>query len=128
MTGASAADQPYRDGITANMVKLGVPAATITAYLASRPALSSVSNPLQEIITEKYIANFLKVEPWNDWRRTGFPVVPIVPAAVIPTIPQRIRAANSELSSNATQVAASGIPTGEDGMTFKLWWAGGANK
>ena len=87
-----------------------------------------MSNPLQEIITEKYIANFLKVEPWNDWRRTGFPVVPIVPAAVIPTIPQRIRAANSELSSNATQVAASGIPTGEDGMTFKLWWAGGANK
>jgi len=128
VSGAAAADQPYRDGITANMTKLGVPQSAITAYLATRPPLASVANPLQEIITEKYVANFLKTEPWNDWRRTGYPVVPIVPAAVIPTIPQRIRAPNSELSSNATQVAASGIPTGEDGMTVKLWWAGGDNK
>ncbi|HSQ32590.1 MAG TPA: SusD/RagB family nutrient-binding outer membrane lipoprotein [Gemmatimonadaceae bacterium] len=128
VAGAAAADQPYRDAIRANMTKLGVSQAAITAYLATRPALASVSNPLQEIITEKYIANFLKPEPWNDWRRTGFPVVPLVPQAVIPTIPQRIRAPNSELSSNGSQLAATGIPTGLDGMTVKLWWAGGDNK
>ena len=92
MSGAAAADQAYRDGIRANMTKLGVAAAAINAYIAARPALASVANPLQEIITEKYIANFLKTEPWNDWRRTGFPVVPLVPQAVINTIPQRIRA------------------------------------
>ena len=128
VSGAASADQAYRDGIRANMTKLGVSSAAITAYLAARPALASVANPLQEIITEKYIANFLKTEPWNDWRRTGYPVVPLVPQAVIPTIPQRIRAPNSELSSNSTQVAASGIPTGQDGMKVKLWWAGGDNK
>ena len=128
VSGAAAADQPYRDGIRANMTKLGVATAAINAYVASRPALTSVANPLQEIIIEKDIANFLKTEPWNDWRRTGFPVVPLVPQAVIPTLPQRIRAPNSELSANSVQVAASGIPTGEDGMTVKLWWAGGANK
>jgi hypothetical protein len=128
VSGAAAADQPYRDGIKANMTKLGVSSAAITAYLAARPPLASVANPLQEIITEKYVANFLKTEPWNDWRRTGFPVVPLVPQAVIPTIPQRIRAPNSELSSNGTQLAATGIPTGEDGMKVKLWWAGGDNK
>ena len=128
VSGAAAADQAYRDGIRANMTKLGVSTAAITAYLAARPPLASVANPLQEIITEKYIANFLKTEPWNDWRRTGYPVVPLVPQAVIPTIPQRIRAPNSELSSNSIQVAASGIPTGEDGMKVKLWWAGGDNK
>ncbi|MGH9887295.1 MAG: SusD/RagB family nutrient-binding outer membrane lipoprotein, partial [bacterium] len=108
--------------------KLGVPAAAIYAYVASRPPLASSSNALQEIITEKYVANFLKTEPWNDWRRTGYPVVPIVPQAVIPTIPQRIRAPNSELSSNSVQVSATGIPTGIDGMKVKLWWAGGDNK
>ena len=75
-----------------------------------------------------YIANFLKTEPWDDWRRTGFPIVPLVPQAVIATLPQRIRAPNSELSSNSVQVAASGIPTGEDGMVVKLWWAGGDNR
>ena len=128
VSGAAAADAPYRDAIRANMQKLGVATAAINAYLNARPALGSVANPLQEIITEKYIANFLKTEPWNDWRRTGFPVVPIVPQAVINTLPQRIRAPNSELSANSVQVAASGIPTGQDGMKVKLWWAGGDNK
>jgi SusD/RagB-like outer membrane lipoprotein len=128
VNGAAAADQAYRDGIRANMTKLGVPSAAIDAYIAARPPLASVTNPLQEIITEKYVANFLKTEPWNDWRRTGYPVVPIVPAAVINTIPQRIRAPASELSSNSAQVTATGFPTGIDGMKVKLWWAGGDNK
>jgi hypothetical protein len=127
VSGAAAADAPYREGIRANMTKLGVSSAAITAYLASRPTLTS-ANALQEIITEKYVANFLKTEPWNDWRRTGFPAVPIVPTAVIKSIPQRIRAPNSELSSNANQVSATGIPTGIEGMIVKLWWAGGENK
>jgi hypothetical protein len=127
VSGAAAADPAYRDGIRANMTKLGVPAAAITAYVNARPALTA-ANALQEIITEKYIANFLKTEPWNDWRRTGFPAVPIVPQAVIPTIPQRIRAPASELSSNTAQVTKSGFPTGIDGMKIKLWWAGGDNK
>jgi hypothetical protein len=127
VSGAAAADGAYRDGIRANMTKLGVPAAAITAYVNARPALTA-ANALQEIITEKYIANFLKTEPWNDWRRTGFPAIPLVPQAVIPTIPQRIRAPSSELSSNTAQVNALGFPTGIDGMKIKLWWAGGDNK
>lgn len=123
-TGASAADAPYRDGIRANMEKLGVPAAAITAYLATRPALGTLSNPLEEIITQKYITNFLKVEPWNDWRRTGYPVLPApVERSVITGIPQRIRTPGSELSNNINQVTASGIPTGLEGMLVKVWWA-----
>ena len=106
------------------MQKLGVTAAAITTYLAARPALATVANPLQEIITQKYIANFLKVEPWNDWRRTGFPKLPSpVEQAVLPNIPQRIRTPGSELSNNINQVTASGIPTGLEGMNVKLWWA-----
>ncbi len=127
VSGAAAADAAYREGIRANLTKLGIPAAAITAYVNARPALTA-ANALQEIITEKYVANFLKTEPWNDWRRTGFPVVPLVPQAVMNTLPQRIRAPNSELSSNAVQVAATGFPTGQDGMKVKLWWAGGDNK
>jgi hypothetical protein len=88
----------------------------------------TAASALREIITEKYIANFLKTEPWNDWRRTGLPVIPLVPQAVINTIPQRIRAPGSELSSNTAQVMAVGFPTGIEGMKVKLWWAGGDNK
>jgi hypothetical protein len=122
--GAAAADAPYREGIRAHMQKLGVAAAAITAYVNARPSLTTVANPLEEIITQKYIANFLKVEPWNDWRRTGYPILPSpVPQAVIPGIPQRIRTPGSELSNNANQVAATAIPTGLEGMLTKVWWA-----
>src|SRR5205823_11704759 len=60
VSGAAAADVPYRAAIRANMTKLRVDTAAITASLAARPKLSAVTNPLEEIITEKYIANFLK--------------------------------------------------------------------
>jgi hypothetical protein len=127
VSGATAADAPYRAGIRANMTKLRVDTAAITAYLAARPNLGAVANPLEEIITEKYVANFLKVEPWNDWRRTGYPVLPNpVPNAVLPGIPQRIRTPGSELTNNINQVTATGIPIGLDGMTVKVWWAGGS--
>ena len=127
VTGAAAADAPYREGIRANMTKLGVAPGDIDTYLAARPDLGTVANPLEEIITEKYIANFLKVEPWDDWRRTGYPVVPNpVEQAVLSGIPQRIRTPASELSNNINQVTVTGIPIGLDGMSTKVWWAGGS--
>ena len=124
VSGAAAADAAYREGIRAHMQKLGVATAAITAYVTARPALASVANPLEEIITQKYIANFLKVEPWNDWRRTGYPRLPApVEQAMLPGIPQRIRTPGSELSNNANEVKAAGINTGLEGMMTKVWWA-----
>jgi hypothetical protein len=123
VSGAAAADAPYRDGIRANMQKLGVATTAINAYIAARPALATLSNPLEEIITQKYIANYLKVEPWNDWRRTGFPRLTIVEGAVLPGIPQRVRTPGSEITNNFNQVTATGIPVGLEGMSVKVWWA-----
>ena len=123
VSGPGAADAPYRDGIRANMQKLGVAPAAINAYVAARPPLASVANPLEEIIREKYVANFLKVEPWNDWRRTGFPRLSIVEQAMLPGIPQRVRTPGSELTNNINQVRTTGIPTGLEGMSTKVWWA-----
>jgi hypothetical protein len=123
--GAAAADGPYRDGIRAHMQKLGVASAAIDAYIAARPSLATVPNALEEIINEKYMANYLTLEAWNDWRRTGFPRLQIVEGAVLPDIPYRIRTPGSELSNNAANVAATGIPTGLEGMNVKVWWASG---
>jgi hypothetical protein len=119
LNGPAAADAAYRDGIRANMEKLGVPAAEIVSYLASRPTLAS----LEELIIEKYIANFLRIEPWNDWRRTGYPRLEIVEQAVLPGIPQRLRTPGSELFNNLNSVQATGIPGGLEGMNVKVWWA-----
>lgn len=121
--GAGAADAAYREGIRANLQKLGASAAAIDAYLAARPPLASAADPLEEIITEKYVANFLKVEPWHDWRRTGFPRLTTAEQAVLPGIPHRIRTPGSELTNNINQVRATGIPTGLEGMSTKVWWA-----
>jgi SusD/RagB-like outer membrane lipoprotein len=123
VSGAAAADAPYRDGIRANMQKLGIATAAINTYVAARPSLASVPNALEEIIQEKYVANYLKVEPWNDWRRTGFPRLTVVEGAVLPGIPQRVRTPGSELTNNINQVRATGIPTGLEGMSVKVWWA-----
>lgn len=123
LNGAAAADPAYRAGIRANMEKLGVDGAAIDAYLAARPSLGSVPNALEEIIREKYIANYLKVEPWNDWRRTGYPHLEIVDQAVLPGIPQRIRTPGTELFNNLNSVQATGIPIGLEGMMTKVWWA-----
>lgn len=129
VSGAASADAAYREGIRANMQKLGVTAAAITAYLGTRPVLSSVADPLEEIIGQKYIANFLKVEGWNDWRRTGFPRLPnTVEQPMLTGIPQRIRTPGSELSNNVNQVMATGIATGLEGMLTKVWWASGGTR
>ena len=123
VSGAAAADAAYRAGIQANLQKLGVPAAAIATYLAARPALNTVQNPLEEIIRQKYIANFLKAEVWNDWRRTGYPRLTPVDGRLLPNIPQRVRTPASELAGNALNVEAMGIPSGLEGMSVRLWWA-----
>jgi hypothetical protein len=125
VSGAGAADGPYREAIRANMEKWGVAAADVDAYLAARPALGSVANPLEEIMREKYIANYLKIEPWHDWRRTGYPAIEPVPGAIIAGIPVRIRTPSTELANNQANVVATGIDPGLQGMLYKgpdVWW------
>jgi hypothetical protein len=122
-TGAASADAAYREGIRANMEKMRVAAAAITTYLNARPNLATVANPLAEIMREKYVANFLKFETWNDWRRTGYPILTPVTGAMTAGIPQRFPTPTSELIDNNANATGTGIPTGLAGMTTKVWWA-----
>lgn len=123
--GAAAADPIYREGIAASMNKLGVPAEARDDYIASRPDLSGQSNPLAELITEKYIANFLNLDIYNDWRRTGYPELsPITnnPRTPSGSIPLRYPYPDSELSNNAANVEITGIPRGFSAMEIPVWW------
>lgn len=127
LSGAGAADAPYRAAIRANMEKWGVAQAEIDAYVAALPSLSSVADPLEEIIREKYLADYLKVEVWHDWRRTGYPQIEPVPDAFLSGIPIRIRTPSSELANNEANVRATGIDPGLEGMLYKgpdVWWGG----
>lgn len=70
--GAAAAEPIYKEAIAAHMSMLGVPPAAQQTYIDARPALTA-ANALEQIIGEKFIADFLSPEAYNDWRRTGYP-------------------------------------------------------
>lgn len=70
---------------------------------------------LQNIITQKYIALFTTNEPYNDWRRTGFPVLTPNQNSQSKKIPVRLITPKSErtLNTNATVVGDFNAP---------VWW------
>jgi hypothetical protein len=114
ITGVAAAQPFYTAGITTHMTKLGVLPADITTYLASRGTLTS-GNALQRIMEEKVMANFLSPENYNDWRRTGFPALTIVPNAQLTAIPRRLLYPQSEINTNPQ-------PQQSATMTDRVWW------
>ena len=83
----------YRSGISASMEAAGVGESLRDAYLSANGTLQGTLNDqLKQIIEEKYVALYgVSVEPYNDWRRTGYPAILPVPNSTltpkaIPTI------------------------------------------
>lgn len=67
-------DEAYEAGITANMENLGVSASDITTYLQSPMIIYDSSSGLEQIITQRYIAQFgQSTNTFSMIRRTGFP-------------------------------------------------------
>lgn len=112
----------YTAGITASMAMAAVSNADRNTYLASpRGTLSGTpANQLQQIIEEKYVANYgVVLEPWTDFRRTGFPVVPVSPVAAPTqqTIPTVLFYPQSEIDSNPNSPAKN-----RANMSDKVFW------
>jgi hypothetical protein len=99
-TSGAAAAQPYLDAVRASV------------GLASTPAT------LQSIIEEKYVALYMSIEVWSDWKRTCLPH--LTPAVGQTTIPARVFYGSSEENSNphtpsaATQLATNGFRNTND--------------
>ncbi len=77
----------YQAGIRASFADAGLTTAQADAYLANGAGtLTGPANEmLKKLIEEKYGANFMvAVEPWNDWRRTGYPLLNLLPATLSP--------------------------------------------
>nr|WP_255373793.1 SusD/RagB family nutrient-binding outer membrane lipoprotein [[Flexibacter] sp. ATCC 35103] len=83
---------------------------------ATYAATASAAVTLQNIITQKYIALFTTFEPYNDFRRTGFPALTPNQASQSKKIPARLLTPKSErtLNNNATVVSDIYAP---------VWWA-----
>jgi hypothetical protein len=112
-SGFAAAQPIYQDAIKSHMNKLGIASGDVTTYLAARGTLTA-GNALQWIIEEKAIADYLSIENFSDWRRTGFPAITAVPNA-LSAIPRRLIYPQSEIIANP-----QGIQSAK--LTDKVWW------
>lgn len=115
-SGAAAATPVYINAINSHMSALGLDtgSAPVLAYLAVRGSLTA-ANGIQRIMEEKDIANFLSIENFTDWRRTGFPALTIVQNPYVPAIPRRFPYPLAELTSNPQ-------PQQNANITDRVWW------
>lgn len=84
----------FQAGITASVVDAGLTAGQAATYIASDAdgdlvtvgTLSGTTDQqIRKIIEEKYVANFAVAgEPWSDWRRTGYPLLTLLPGTLNP--------------------------------------------
>ena len=115
----------YQAGITASMQKVGMTAAEINTYFTTNPTVVTLAGTteekLKQIITQKYIAWIGNgIEAYNDYRRTGYPVLALVnnPQGDNPNvIPTRLTYPNGELARNPN------TPNPITRTDVKIWWA-----
>jgi hypothetical protein len=94
-------------GVQASMDMAGATTAAATAYIATLPAQIASNGLLRTIIEEKFVANFgVAVEPWTDWRRTGFPNLTLATNAAVPQIPRILPYSDLERVANPTNTPA----------------------
>jgi hypothetical protein len=102
---AGDANEFFKAGIEASLANAGITGTSATTYVTSQ---TSAPVTLQRLIEEKYIANLgVAVEQWTDWRRTGFPVLSVSPAAAAAgnnTIPRILVYPLSEQTTNIDNV------------------------
>jgi len=113
-SGAAAASPIYIEAIKSHFSKLGfdINSAEVTNYINARQLTDA--NAMQLIMEEKSVANFLNIENFTDWRRTGYPAITKVIGA-LSDIPRRILYPQSEILSNKqSQQSAS--------VTDRVWW------
>jgi hypothetical protein len=116
-TGSAAGATPfYINAINASMSRLGLDtnSAAVLSYIASRTPLTA-ANAMDHIITDKSVANFLAIEDYNDWRRTGYPVLSPVQNPWYPTIPLRFPYPQAEELANPQ-------PQQSVQLSDPVWW------
>ncbi|MBD1386522.1 SusD/RagB family nutrient-binding outer membrane lipoprotein [Mucilaginibacter rigui] len=125
--GDGAAATFYTNGITASLAQNGVTGAAVTTYLAKPNVVFNPAKAVEQIITQKWIANYLGNgwESWAEYRRTGFPkLLDPVPTALnadkhIPRRQQYPQSENDLNKANYNEVIAR---QGPDALSTHVWW------
>lgn len=92
-------------------------------YLNTEGALAN-GNPLENIITQKWIANTINgYDGWIEYRRTGFPQLKTISASLNDNlIPIRMPYPAEEEALNSVNYAAAANKTGGNSINVPVWW------
>lgn len=108
-----------RNGIISDMIKVNVDTTTFSfhnykfSYWLSQSTSLTQSQRLYRVMLQKYLTNYLQMETWSDWRRTGIPF--LVPKDGI-ALPRRFLYPTAELQSNPN------TPQGVTLLAPNVWW------
>ncbi|RYZ62612.1 MAG: SusD/RagB family nutrient-binding outer membrane lipoprotein [Chitinophagaceae bacterium] len=125
--GDAEAKTHYEAAIKASWEQYGVfDQGAYNAYIALPDVAYDAANGHRKIMTEKWVHGYLNHswEAWNDWRRTGFPVLtPATDAVDSRGIPLRLGYPANESTLNGSNYndAVSRIG-GTDDNYGKMWW------
>lgn len=122
----------YNAGVAASMSLYGI--TDYAAYMLANAI--TVATPSAQayrlIMTQKYIANYLQFEAYNDFRRTGYPVLPVNNEVYtgedleiepyMNIVPLRFPYPSSERSYNAANIPADVPINPVTAMQVPLWW------
>jgi hypothetical protein len=117
----------YRNAIKASWEQYGVfNQAAYDAYMLQPDVAYDPVAGYRKIMTEKWVHAYLNHswEAYNDWRRTGFPVLtPAVDGADSRGIPFRVGYPTTEPSINGENYKAAVARQGADDNYTRIWWA-----
>jgi len=108
----------FTAGITASMQDAGVSTANKDDYLTVNGTLAGTpAQQLQQIIEEKYVALFgVSMEPWTDYRRTGYPALVPPSNGVETQVPRSLYYPQSEIDLNIN------APKQKTNLQSKVFW------
>ena len=96
-----------------------------TTYLTGNAAFNATgTTPLEQIITQKWIANIINgYEGWVEYRRTGFPEFNTISASLNnDLIPVRMPYPAEEEALNAENYQQAASATNNNSINFPVWW------
>lgn len=93
-------------------------------YLTTGPAAFDAENGLEQIITQKWIANIGNAyEGWAEWRRTGFPALKPVEASLNGGLyPVRMPYPSDEQALNFENYQTAAAATQDNSVNVPVWW------
>lgn len=112
----------YQSGIEASFTHLGL---TIpSGYLSQVSVPLGGGDELEKIMTQKWIASFMNgYEAWFDYRRTGFPILPLPQDNLNNDVfPVRYAYPSTEQAVNGANYSQAVGSIGGDTYNSKGWW------